>query len=50
MDKNLYWRVQNGQTFDYLIFTADFNMDGAVNAVDKNLYWRINNSITQQLD
>ncbi|MEO0777150.1 MAG: hypothetical protein AAF146_11325 [Bacteroidota bacterium] len=50
VDKNLYWRVQNGQTFDYLIFTADFNMDGAVNAVDKNLYWRINNSITQQLD
>ncbi len=50
VDKNSYWRVQNGQTFDYLIFTADFNMDGAVNAVDKNIYWRVNNSTSQQLD
>ncbi|MEM9917264.1 MAG: hypothetical protein AAF990_04170 [Bacteroidota bacterium] len=50
VDKNAYWRPQNGQPFDYLIFTADFNLDGNVNAVDKNLYWRVNNSVIEQLD
>lgn len=50
VDKNIYWRNQNGQSFDYLIASADFNLDGQINAVDKNLYWRRNNSIIQQLD
>ena len=50
VDKNTYWRVQNGQPFQYLNSSADFNLDGAVNAVDKNNYWRVNNSKTEQLD
>ncbi len=50
VDKNLYWRPQNGQPYNYLNSKADFNLDGAVNAVDKNLYWRVNNSKVEQLD
>lgn len=49
VDANLYWRPQNGQPYDYLGSTADFNLDGAVNAVDSNLFWRPNNSVTEQL-
>jgi len=49
-DKNLFWRVQNGITFNYLSSGADFNMDGIVNTIDKNNIWRINNSKAQQLD
>ncbi len=50
VDKNDYWRIQNGQPFDYLESNADFNLDGSVNAVDKNAYWRLNNSKVEQLD
>ncbi|MEM9546647.1 MAG: hypothetical protein AAGA77_11785 [Bacteroidota bacterium] len=46
VDKNSFWRVQNGAAYDYLTSTADFNMDGTVNAVDKNAYWRLTNSLT----
>lgn len=49
VDKNTYWRVQNGQPFNYDDSSADFNMDTAINAVDKNNYWRLNNSIIEQL-
>jgi|GEM_PF-492896 len=49
VDRNLFWRLQNGQPYSYTTSTADFNLDGAVNAVDRNLYWRINNSVIQQL-
>ncbi|MFT4662199.1 MAG: hypothetical protein ACI8XB_002487 [Patiriisocius sp.] len=50
IDKNIFWRVQNGIGFDYATFRSDFNLDGAVNSVDKNFFWRINNSKAQQLD
>jgi|GEM_PF-1014649 len=50
VDKNTFWRVQNGQPYVYGISIADFNMDGTVNAVDKNSYWRINNSIAEQIE
>lgn len=50
VDKNDYWRVENGQAFDYINSKADFNLDGAVNPVDKNEYWRTNNSKIEQLD
>ncbi|MFT5566885.1 MAG: hypothetical protein ACI81Y_001833 [Glaciecola sp.] len=50
IDKNIYWRVQNGLIYDYSTFRADFNMDGTVNTVDKNILWRVNNSMNQQLD
>ncbi|MDF1698931.1 MAG: hypothetical protein P1U56_23960 [Saprospiraceae bacterium] len=45
VDKNSFWRVQNGAAYNYLTSTADFNMDGTVNAVDKNSYWRLTNSL-----
>lgn len=50
VDKNDFWRIENGQTFNYLNTKADFNMDGSVNPVDKNAYWRFNNSMVEQLD
>lgn len=50
VDKNGYWRLQNGLPFDYINSNADFNLDGAVNAVDKNGYWRVNNSMIEQLE
>lgn len=50
VDKNGYWRLQNGLPFDYINSNADFNLDGSVNAVDKNAFWRINNSLIEQLD
>jgi len=50
VDKNGYWRLQNGLPYDYINSSADFNLDGAVNAVDKNGYWRVNNSMIEQLD
>lgn len=49
VDKNLFWRLQNGLPFDYINSNADMNMDGAINAADKNLYWRPNNSKIEQL-
>lgn len=50
VDKNDYWRVENGNPYDYMGTKADFNLDGVVNAVDKNAFWRINNSMIEQLD
>jgi len=50
VDKNNFWRVENGEPFDYINSKADFNLDGAVNPVDKNGYWRVNNSKVEQLD
>ncbi len=50
VDKNDYWRVENGNPYNYINSKADFNMDGVVNPVDKNGYWRINNSKIEQLD
>jgi hypothetical protein len=49
IDRNLFWRPQNGQSFQYLTSTADWNLNGAVNAVDRNLFWRPNNGRVQQL-
>ncbi len=50
VDKNNYWRLENGNPYDYYNSKADFNLDGAVNPVDKNNYWRINNGTNEQLD
>jgi parallel beta-helix repeat protein len=50
VDRNLFWRIQNGSTYNYGTSSADWNLDGAINAVDRNLIWRINNSVVQQLD
>ncbi len=50
VDKNDYWRVENGQVFDYFMSKADFNLDGVVNPVDKNSLWQWNNSRIEQLD
>lgn len=50
VDKNDYWRLENGLLFDYFDTKADFNMDGIVNPVDKNDHWRANNSKIEQLD
>ncbi len=50
VDKNNYWRTENGQPYNYINSKADFNLDGVVNPVDKNSYWRINNSRIEQLD
>lgn len=48
IDRNLYWRPENGQPFDYSK-PADFNMDGAINAIDRNLHWRLNNGKSTQV-
>lgn len=50
VDKNDYWRLENGQPYNYSTTKADFNMDGVVNPVDKNALWRLNNSKVEQLD
>ncbi len=50
VDKNDYWRTENGQPYDYFNSKADFNLDGVVNPVDKNGYWRVNNSKIEQLE
>ncbi len=50
VDKNDYWRVENGNPFDYINSKADFNLDGVVNPVDLNGSWRLNNSRIEQLD
>lgn len=50
VDKNDFWRVENGNPYDYFDTKADFNLDGAVNSVDKNAYWRVNNSMIEQVD
>jgi hypothetical protein len=48
IDRNGFWRPQNGTAFDYLTKTSDFNLDGQLNAVDRNAHWRVNNSFVQQ--
>jgi len=50
VDKNNFWRIENGNPYNYLNSKADFNMDGIVNPVDKNSHWRINNSTIEQVD
>ncbi len=50
IDKNEYWRLENGNMYNYLNSKADFNLDGFVNPVDKNDYWRTNNSLIEELD
>lgn len=49
IDKNLFWKVQNGSIFQYGSSGADFNLDGVINAIDLNFYWRFNNSFTIQI-
>ncbi|MEM8899195.1 MAG: discoidin domain-containing protein, partial [Bacteroidota bacterium] len=49
IDKNLYWKQENGSLNLYGTTKADFNLDGTVNAVDKNEYWRVNNGAFIQL-
>lgn len=50
VDKNNFWRVENGEPFDYINTKSDFNLDGISNPVDMNGYWRVNNSKMEQLD
>jgi endonuclease I len=50
VDKNSYWRNQNGQPFSYNSTLSDFNLDGNINSIDKNNHWRFNNSKIQYLD
>ncbi|MFT4661197.1 MAG: hypothetical protein ACI8XB_001469, partial [Patiriisocius sp.] len=50
VDENLFWVIQNGSAYNYILSTADFNLDGAINSVDKIAHWRINNSVVEQLD
>ena len=49
VDYNDYWRIQNGQPFDYNNTSADFNLDGTINAMDYNDYWRFNNGLATQV-
>lgn len=49
VDKNNYWRLQNGQPFEYGQGGGDMNMDGSVNVIDANGYWRINNGKLTQI-
>jgi hypothetical protein len=50
IDKNDFWRIQNGTNYIYLDSTADFDLNAVINAVDKNNHWRINNGTIEQLD
>lgn len=45
-DKNLVWRLQNGQANGY--FSADFNLDGRVDGADLDRFWRKNNGTAAQ--
>ncbi|MEO1257193.1 MAG: G8 domain-containing protein [Bacteroidota bacterium] len=49
IDRNLHWRLQNGQPYNYQTSSSDWNMNGGVNAIDRNLFWRLNNGTIQQL-
>lgn len=49
VDKNNFWRIQNGQPFQYNDAGGDLNMDGSVNVIDANGYWRINNGKLSQI-
>lgn len=42
-DDRTTWRSQNGRAFSYQLNSADFNLDGVINAIDLNGYWRKNN-------
>lgn len=48
-DRNLQWRPQSTQPYNYTTSTADFNLDGTVNNIDKSTLWRVNNSLKEQL-
>jgi len=50
VDKNDYWRIENGNIFNYFNSKSDFNLDGYVNPIDKNNYWRSNNSLSEELE
>lgn len=45
VDKNQYWRIENGAPYIYGVTKGDFNVDGNVNALDKNRFWKANNSM-----
>lgn len=48
VDKNDFWRTQNGTTWGYSKY-SDFNLDGNLDAVDKNDFWRPNNGKSSQV-
>lgn len=48
LDRNFFWKMQNGQPFQYLN-SADFNLDGGTDALDLNLYWRLMNGTATQV-
>ncbi len=50
IDKNNYWRIENGNSYDYFDSKADFNLDGAINTFDKNSKWRENNGVSEQIE
>ncbi|MFT4986173.1 MAG: hypothetical protein ACI8U0_001815 [Flavobacteriales bacterium] len=50
IDLNAHWRIENGQSYNYVTIKSDFNLDGFVNSVDKNLSWRPNNGLSDFLD
>ena len=45
IDKNNYFRLENGLPYLYGVTLSDWNLDGTVNAFDLNTFWRINNSL-----
>lgn len=49
VDKNEFWRFENGQAHQYSNSKADFNLDGSINSVDKNDLWQVNNSKSEIL-
>ncbi len=50
IDKNDYWRLQNGQAYNYQESSADFDLNGIVNPVDKNYFFSPNNGESEQLE
>ncbi|MEM9986110.1 MAG: hypothetical protein AAF804_13540, partial [Bacteroidota bacterium] len=48
-DRINQWREKNGRRVAYSEGGADFNLDGAVNAVDLNDYWRGSQSATSSI-
>ncbi|MEM8898978.1 MAG: dockerin type I repeat-containing protein [Bacteroidota bacterium] len=42
IDRDQYWREENGKRIFDTSAKADVNLDGAVNVMDKNSYWREN--------
>jgi len=47
-DKEQYWRLQNGTTWEYPKL-ADYNLDGGIDAQDLNMCWRGNNGASTQV-